>query len=145
MKLEYDEIKQILPHRYPFLLVDRILEGEEGVYARGIKQISGNEAFFQGHFPGQAIFPGVLQLEALAQLGAAAFLSLPENRGKIALFAGVNKARFRGIVRPGDTLDMTTRFSGEKAGVGFAAAEARVNGEKVCSAELMFVLMDNKA
>lgn len=142
MQLEYDEIKNILPHRYPFLLVDRILEGEEGVFARGIKQISGNEGFFQGHFPGQAIFPGVLQLEALAQVGAVAFLSLPENLGKIALFAGVNKARFKGVVRPGDTLDMTTRFSGMKAGVGFATAEASVNGQKVCTAELMFALME---
>ncbi len=142
LSFEYEEIQNILPHRYPFLLVDRIINGELGLYATGIKQVTGNEIFFQGHFPGQPVFPGVLQIEALAQVGAIAVLAMPEHRGKIALFAGVNRARFKGIVRPGDTLVMTTKFTGKKAGIGFAEGKATVDGKTVCQAEFMFALTE---
>lgn len=139
--LEYQEIERILPHRFPFLLVDRIIDGEVGSFATGIKQVSGNEIFFQGHFPGEPIFPGVLQIEALAQVGAVAMLAKPEWQGKIALFAGINKARFKGVVRPGDTLTLTTKITGQKAGIGFAEGMASVDGKIVCQAELMFAFM----
>ncbi len=142
LSFEYEEIQRILPHRYPFLLVDRVIDGELGSFATGIKQVTGNEFFFQGHFPGQPVFPGVLQIEALAQVGAIAVLAMPEHQGKIALFAGVNRARFKGIVRPGDTLVMTTKFTGKKAGIGFAEGRATVDGKTVCQAEFMFALTD---
>lgn len=125
LQLEYDEIKKVLPHRYPFLLVDRIIEGKIGEYAIGIKQITGNEAFFQGHFPAEAIFPGVLQIEAMAQVGAVALLTKEENKGKIALFAGIKTARFKAPVKPGDSLVISTEFTGQKAGIGFAKAKAQ--------------------
>ena len=96
------EIEKILPHRYPFALVDKILDYTPGQWARGIKCVTRTESFFQGHFPGHPVMPGVLILEALAQTGAVAALSLPENRGKIALFGGVKNARFRRQVVPGD-------------------------------------------
>ena len=101
MEFTNEEIQQILPHRYPFLLVDRITGGEAGAWCEGIKCVTANEPFFQGHFPGKPIMPGVLILEALAQTGAVAILSLPENRGKLALFGGVKSARFKKQVVPG--------------------------------------------
>jgi 3-hydroxyacyl-[acyl-carrier-protein] dehydratase len=103
--LEAEEIQQILPHRYPFLLVDRILEvGED--YAVGIKNVTQNEPFFPGHFPGRPLMPGVLIVEAMAQVGAVALLSQPANKGKLALFAGIDKVRFKRPVRPGDVLEV---------------------------------------
>ena len=98
------EIEEILPHRYPFALVDKILDYTPGQWARGVKCVTRTEPFFEGHFPGHPVMPGVLILEALAQTGAVAALSLPENRGKLALFGGVKNARFRRQVRPGDVL-----------------------------------------
>ena len=106
MYLESSDIQKIIPHRYPMLLVDRIIEGEAGEYAVGIKNVTANEPYFQGHFPGQPIMPGVLQLEALAQVAACCCLSLPEYDGRTAVYAGINKARFKGVVRPGDQLVM---------------------------------------
>ena len=106
LQLNSNEIAEILPHRYPFALVDRITDGESGVWAKGIKCVSVGEPFFCGHFPQKHVMPGVLILEALAQVGAVAILSLPENRGKIALFGGVKNARFRRKVTPGDVLEM---------------------------------------
>ena len=104
MELNIQQIMEILPHRPPFLLVDRITDCEPGVKATGVKCVTMNEPFFVGHFPGNPIMPGVLILEALAQTGAVAALSLPENRGKLAIFGGVKNARFKQPVRPGDVL-----------------------------------------
>ena len=100
MKYNSDEIAKILPHRYPFALVDRIVDGEEGKWAKGIKCVTVNEPFFQGHFPQYHVMPGVLIVEAMAQVGGVALLSMPENKGKLALFGGIKNARFRRQVTP---------------------------------------------
>ena len=114
LQLNSNEIAEILPHRYPFALVDRITDGESGVWAKGIKCVSVGEPFFCGHFPQKHVMPGVLILEALAQVGAVAILSLPENRGKIALFGGVKNARFKRQVIPGDVLELECTRHGER-------------------------------
>ena len=139
-QLSNDQIRQILPHRYPFLLVDRISDYQPGEWARGIKCVSANEMQFMGHFPGQSVFPGVLILEALAQTGAVALLSREADAGKTALLGGVKNARFRRMVTPGDTLELECRIVRRRGGVGLCAAEARVGGEAVCSAEFTFAL-----
>lgn len=135
-----EEIREILPHRYPFLLVDRILEIEDGKRAVGIKNVSQNEPFFQGHFPGKPVMPGVLILEAMAQVGAAAILRLPDYAGKLALFAGVDKVRFRRLVVPGDQLRMEVEVIKIKGRIGKAKAAAYVGDETACEAELMFAM-----
>lgn len=140
MQLDSNQIARILPHRYPFALVDRIVDGEEGQWARGIKCVSVNEQFFCGHFPQEHIMPGVLILEAMAQVGAVALLSLPENRGKIALFGGVKNARFKRKVTPGDVLEMTCTLTRRRGPVGIGSCEATVNGEIACTAELIFAV-----
>ena len=140
MQLNSNQIAQILPHRYPFALVDRIVDGEEGQWARGIKCVSANEQFFCGHFPQEHIMPGVLILEAMAQVGAVALLSLPENRGKIALFGGVKNARFKRKVIPGDVLEMTCTLTKRRGPVGIGSCEAKVGGEVACTAELIFAV-----
>ena len=140
MQLNSNQIAKILPHRYPFALVDRIVDGEEGQWARGIKCVSANEQFFCGHFPQEHIMPGVLILEAMAQVGAVALLSLPENRGRIALFGGVKNARFRRKVIPGDVLEMTCTLTKRRGPVGIGSCEAMVNGEIACTAELIFAV-----
>lgn len=140
MQLDSNQIARILPHRYPFALVDRIVDGEEGQWARGIKCVSVNEQFFCGHFPQEHIMPGVLILEAMAQVGAVALLSLPENRGKIALFGGVKNARFKRKVTPGDVLEMTCTLTKRRGPVGIGSCEATVNGEIACTAELIFAV-----
>ena len=140
MQLDSNQIAEILPHRYPFALVDRIVDGEEGQWARGIKCVSANEQFFCGHFPQEHIMPGVLILEAMAQVGAVALLSLPENRGKIALFGGVKNARFKRKVTPGDVLEMTCTLVRRRGPVGIGSCEATVNGEVACTAELIFAV-----
>ena len=140
MQLDSNQIARILPHRYPFALVDRIVDGEEGRWARGIKCVSVNEQFFCGHFPQEHIMPGVLILEAMAQVGAVALLSLPENRGKIALFGGVKNARFKRKVTPGDVLEMTCTLTKRRGPVGIGNCEATVNGEIACTAELIFAV-----
>jgi 3-hydroxyacyl-[acyl-carrier-protein] dehydratase len=138
--LDIDEIKKIIPHRYPFLLIDRIEEIEEGVSAVGLKNVSANEPFFQGHFPDYPVMPGVLIVEALAQVGAVVLLSLPENRGKVALFAGIDKIRFKRQVKPGDVLRLECRISRRRGPIGFGEAEATCDGQLVCSGELMFAI-----
>ncbi|MCI6267531.1 MAG: 3-hydroxyacyl-ACP dehydratase FabZ [Clostridiales bacterium] len=140
MQLDSNQIARILPHRYPFALVDRIVDGEEGQWARGIKCVSVNEQFFCGHFPQEHIMPGVLILEAMAQVGAVALLSLPENRGKIVLFGGVKNARFKRKVTPGDVLEMTCTLTRRRGPVGIGSCEATVNGEIACTAELIFAV-----
>lgn len=140
MQLDSNQIARILPHRYPFALVDRIVDGEEGQWARGIKCVSVNEQFFCGHFQQEHIMPGVLILEAMAQVGAVALLSLPENRGKNALFGGVKNARFKRKVTPGDVLEMTCTLTKRRGPVGIGSCEATVNGEIACTAELIFAV-----
>jgi 3-hydroxyacyl-[acyl-carrier-protein] dehydratase len=142
MQLNNDEIRSILPHRYPFLLVDRIVDMEPGEYARGIKCVSANEMQFLGHFPQKSVMPGVLILEALAQTGACAILSLPEYQGKIAVFGGVKKCRFRRVVVPGDVLEMSCEITGKKGPVGFGKAVAKVDGEIAVDAEISFAISD---
>lgn len=144
MKLNNDEIRKILPHRYPFLLVDKITDMEPGEYAKGIKCVSANEMQFLGHFPQKAVMPGVLILEALAQTGACAILSLPEYRGKIAVFGGVKKCRFRKVVVPGDVLEMSCEITAKKGPVGFGKACAVVDGEIAVDAEISFAISDRE-
>jgi 3-hydroxyacyl-[acyl-carrier-protein] dehydratase len=138
--IDIDGIKAIIPHRYPFLLVDRIDELEPGVRAVGVKNVSANEEFFQGHFPDFPVMPGVLIVEAMAQVGAVAMLSLEENRGRIALFAGIDKLRFKRQVRPGDTLRMECTITRQRGPLGFGEAKAFVGTELACSGELMFAI-----
>lgn len=140
MELDIKEIMEILPHRPPFLLVDRIVECEPGKSAKGIKCVSMNEPFFPGHFPGQPIMPGVLILEALAQTGAVAALSLPENRGKLAVFGGVKNCRFKKPVKPGDVLELSCELVEQRGPIGYGKAVARVGGKIAAQAELTFVI-----
>ena len=140
MKLNSNEIASLLPHRYPFALVDRIVDGEPGQWAKGIKCVSVNEQFFCGHFPQEHVMPGVLILEAMAQVGGVALLSLPENRGKIALFGGVKNARFKRQVIPGDVLELECTLTKRRGPVGIGVCTATVNGETACTAELIFAI-----
>lgn len=135
-------IRELIPHRYPFLLVDRVEEVEPGVRAVGIKNVTQNEPFFQGHFPGYPVMPGVLIVEAMAQVGAVGVMTLEEFRGKLALFAGIDGVRFRRQVVPGDVLRMEVEISRLKGRVGRGKGSATVNGERVCEAELMFAFAD---
>lgn len=141
MVLNSDEIKQILPHRFPFLLVDRITEGEPGKYAVGRKCVSVNELQFCGHFPEQSVMPGVLILEALAQTGAVALLMEEENRGKLVFFGGIKNARFRRPVIPGDVLEMRCEITARKGPMGFGKAVAVVDGQTAVTAELSFAIV----
>ena len=140
MELSSNQIAEILPHRYPFALVDRITDFESGKWARGIKCVSVNEPFFCGHFPQEHVMPGVLILEALAQVGAVALLSEPENRGKIALFGGVRNARFRRKVTPGDVLSLECTLTQRRGPVGLGTCIAKVGEETACTAELVFAI-----
>lgn len=138
--MDINEIREILPHRYPFLLVDRVTEMVDGKSIKGYKNVSMNEEFFQGHFPQKPIMPGVLILEALAQLGAVAILSRDEFNGKIAMFAGADKVRWRKQVVPGDRLDLSCEIIKLRGPIGKGKVEASVDGEKVCEAEIMFAI-----
>ncbi|HCX9183351.1 TPA: 3-hydroxyacyl-ACP dehydratase FabZ [Staphylococcus aureus] len=141
---DYNQIKQIIPHRQPFLLIDKVVEYEEGQRCVAIKQVSGNEPFFQGHFPEYAVMPGVLITEALAQTGAVAILNSEENKGKIALFAGIDKCRFKRQVVPGDTLTLEVEITKIKGPIGKGNAKATVDGRLACSCELTFAIQDVK-
>lgn len=138
--LDIEAIQAIIPHRYPFLLVDRILEVEAGKRAVGQKNVSANEPFFQGHFPGHPVMPGVLILEAMAQVGAVALLQLPEYQGKIALFAGVDNVRFRRPVVPGDQLRMEVEILKLRGGIGKGQARAYVGDTLAAEGELLFAV-----
>ena len=134
------EIMEIIPHRHPFMLIDTIEELEMGVRAVGKKCVSFNEPYFAGHFPGNPVMPGVLIMEALAQVGAVAILDLPENKGKTAYFAGIDNAKFKQMVRPGDTLELETTIIRSKGPVGVGEAIATVNGKLAAKAELTFAV-----
>ena len=134
------QIQAILPHRYPFLLVDRILEIEPGRSVVGLKQVTAGEPYFQGHFPGHPVMPGVLIVEALAQAGAVAVLSLPENQGKIVYFAGIDAFRFRRPVEPGDSLRLEVTLDRLRSSVGRGQARALVDGQVVAEGQIMFAL-----
>lgn len=140
MELNSDQIQEILPHRYPFLLVDKIIECEPGVRARGIKCVSVNEMQFMGHFPQKHVMPGVLIIEALAQTGAVALLTEEENKGKIVLFGGIKAARFKEQVVPGDVLELNCEIITRKGPVGIGKATAYVGGKVAVSAELTFAI-----
>ncbi len=140
MELNSNQIREILPHRYPMQLVDKITDFEPGKWAEGIKCVTVNEPFFQGHFPEAHVMPGVLIIEALAQTGAVAILSEEEYKGKIAFFGGIKKARFRRQVIPGDVLTLRCEITDRKGPVGFGKAVAKV-GEKIAAeAEISFVI-----
>ena len=134
------EIMEILPHRHPFLLIDTIEELEPGVRAVGRKNVTFNEPYFAGHFPGEPIMPGVLIIEALAQVGAVAILSLEDMKGKTAYFGGINKCKFRRKVAPGDKLRLETKIIRRKGPVGIGSAVASVDGEVAVEAELTFMI-----
>ncbi|MDP9409874.1 MAG: 3-hydroxyacyl-ACP dehydratase FabZ [Actinomycetota bacterium] len=136
------EIRELIPHRYPFLLVDRIEELEPGVRAVGLKNVSQNEPFFQGHFPDYPVMPGVLIIEAMAQVGAVGVMAGGEHRERLALFAGIDGVRFRRQVVPGDALRMEVEITRLKGKVGRGRGRATVEGERVCEAELMFAFAD---
>ena len=138
-----EEIMKMLPHRYPFLLVDRFeveVPGEKGV---GIKNVTMNEEFFQGHFPNNPIMPGVLQIEAMAQLSAGVVMTLPQYKGRLVLFAGVDNCRFKNVVRPGDRLEMESRLVAIKGPILKAACQAFVDGKLTVKADLMFSIIDS--
>lgn len=134
------EIQEILPHRYPFLLIDKIESIEPGVKVVGYKNVTMNEYFFQGHFPGEPVMPGVLIIEALAQTGAVAMLSLDEFKGKIGYFTGIDRAKFRKKVVPGDVLRLEVEIIKRKGPIGIGKAIAYVDDKKAAEAELSFII-----
>ncbi|MGE6754816.1 3-hydroxyacyl-ACP dehydratase FabZ [Rossellomorea sp. NPDC071047] len=142
--LDINGIKEIIPHRYPFLLVDRILEVEEGKKAVGIKNVTANEEFFNGHFPDYPVMPGVLIVEALAQVGAVAMLKVEDNRGRLAFFTGIDKCRFKRQVKPGDQLKLEVEMIRFKGPIGKGKGVATVDGEVACELEMMFALGDKQ-
>ncbi|WP_074599917.1 3-hydroxyacyl-ACP dehydratase FabZ [Sediminibacillus halophilus] len=138
--VDINEIKDIIPHRYPFLLVDEVTEIEEGKRVVGKKNVTINEPFFQGHFPDYPVMPGVLIVEALAQVGAVVILNKEENKGKIGFLAGLDKCRFKRQVKPGDQLRLEVEIIKLKGPIGKGKAIATVDGETACEAEIMFAI-----
>jgi 3-hydroxyacyl-[acyl-carrier-protein] dehydratase len=142
--IDIEQIRAVLPHRYPFLLVDRILEIEEGKRAVGLKNVTINEEFFNGHFPGQAMMPGVLIIEAMAQVGGMLLLSMPAAENKIAVIGGIENVRFRKPVVPGDALITEVEVTHLRKSFGKVKLTARVDNEVVASCELMFGLVPRR-
>ncbi|MEK4244526.1 MULTISPECIES: 3-hydroxyacyl-ACP dehydratase FabZ [unclassified Psychrobacillus] len=140
--LDIQKIKEVIRHRYPFLLVDRILELEEGKRAVGIKNITANENFFNGHFPDYPVMPGVLIVEALAQVSAVVMLTKEGNEGRLGLLAGIDKCRFKKQVKPGDQLRLEIEITRLKGPIGKCKGIATVDGELVCEAEITFAFGD---
>lgn len=139
-KLQFDitEIMSMIPHRYPFLLIDRITECVPGKYCKGYKNLTMNEIFFQGHFPGNPIMPGVLQTEALAQIGAGILMTLPQYKGKLVVYAGIDNCRFKSIVRPGDRLDMEVELTKVRGPIIKAHGKAFVDEKLATEADMTF-------
>ena len=133
-------IQQIIPHRFPFLLVDRVVELDAGKRAVGLKNVSIGEPFFQGHFPDYPVMPGVLIVEAIAQVGAIAMLSLDEYKGRIAFFAGIDNVRFKRQVKPGDVLRLEVELGQIRRNIGTGSGIATVNGEIACKGDFMFAI-----
>ena len=142
LSMNIEEIMQLLPHRYPFLLVDRITEYIPGQYAKGYKNVSMNEQFFCGHFPNVPVMPGVLQIEAMAQLSGALVLTQPQYKDKLALFAGIDNARFKRVVKPGDRLDMEVRLMRLKGPYAISEAKAYVDGKLCMEATIKALMVD---
>lgn len=140
--MDKEAIKAVIPHRDPFLLIDEVTELEPGRHVVARKFLKPDESWFAGHFPGMPVQPGVLTLEMLAQAGAVCVLSLPENKGKVALFAGVDKARFRRTVLPGETLTLTVTLTKFRGPVGFGDAVATVDGKRAVTAEISFAITE---
>lgn len=138
--MDIEQIKETIPHRYPFLLVDKILEVEEGKRVVGQKNVTINEPFFQGHFPDYPVMPGVLIVEALAQVGAIAVLGMEENEGKLGFLAGIDRCRFKRQVKPGDQLTLEVEITRMRGPIGKGKGIATVDGEIACEAEIMFAI-----
>lgn len=143
--VDINKIREIIPHRYPFLLIDRITYLEPGLKATGFKNVTTNESFFQGHFPGNPIMPGVLIIEALAQLGCVAMLIKDEYKNMIGLFAGIDSVRFKRQVVPGDKLDLSVELLKLKGVIGKFKGEAKVDGQLAVEAEILFALAPKPA
>ena len=140
MKLDREQIKEIIPHRDPFLLIDEITELEEGKRVVAMKYVNADEYYFQGHFPQEKVMPGVLIVEALAQAGAVAILSMEEHRGKIAYFGAIKEARFRQKVFPGDTLRLEVVMDRLRSKAGYGKAVAYLGDKIACQCEIMFAI-----
>ncbi len=142
MTIEADQIEQIIPHRYPLLLIDRIIELEEGQSATGIKNVTANEWFFEGHFPGRKVMPGVLIVEAMAQVAAVALLKGVDQAGKMPMFGGIESMRFRRPVVPGDQLRLSFVLDKMRGPVGKGVVEATVDGKTAAAGTISFALVD---
>ncbi|MDD5621858.1 MAG: 3-hydroxyacyl-ACP dehydratase FabZ [Actinomycetota bacterium] len=140
MEMSRKDIESIIPHRDPFLLLDKIVKIDYGKRIKAVKYVKKDEPYFKGHFPGSPIMPGVLIVETIAQAGAVLMLMMPENKGKLVLFAGIDRARFKRIVKPGDELTIELELKNSRRNIGRAIGKALVGNDVVCIAEILFAL-----